>query len=55
VEADIINLFGFTLRNNILKRDKNFVQDHPNCIFEKLEQMFCKCFQNVKNEKEVYM
>jgi hypothetical protein len=55
VEADIINLFGFTLRNNILKRDKNFVQDHPNCIFEKLEQMFYKCFQNVKNEKEVYM
>jgi hypothetical protein len=37
VEADIINLFGFTLWDNILEWDENFVQDHPNYIFEELE------------------
>jgi hypothetical protein len=37
VEANIINLFGFILQDNILEWGKNFVQDHPNCTFEKLE------------------
>jgi hypothetical protein len=37
VEANIINLFGFVLQYNILEWGKNFVQDHPNCTFEKLE------------------
>ncbi len=44
MEADIINMFTFTLRKNILELGKNFVQDHPNCTFEELEQEFCKCF-----------
>jgi hypothetical protein len=44
MEADIINLFGFTLQNNILERVENFVQDHLNCTFDELEQAFCKCF-----------
>jgi len=43
MEADIINLFNVTLRDNILEWCKNLVQDHPNCIFE-LEQTFCKPF-----------
>jgi hypothetical protein len=55
VEVDIINLFGFTLQNNILKWGENFVQDHPNCTFDELEQTFYKCFQTMKNDKEVYM
>jgi len=55
MEADIINLFGFSLQDNISEWGKNFVQDHINCTFEELEQGFCKCFQNVKNEEEVYM
>jgi len=55
MEADIINLFGFTLQDNISEWGENFVQDHPNCTFEELEQWFCNCFQNVKNEEEVYM
>jgi hypothetical protein len=38
-----------------LEWGKNFVQDHPNCIFEELEQAFCKHFQIVKNDKEVHM
>jgi hypothetical protein len=36
VESNIINLFGSTLRDNI-----NYVQDHPNYTFEKLEQTIC--------------
>jgi hypothetical protein len=55
MEATIINLFGFTLHDNIFEWGENFVQDHPNCIFEKLEQAFCKHFQIMKNDKEVYM
>jgi hypothetical protein len=37
VEADIINLFSFTLRDNIFEWGENYVQDHPNHTFEKLE------------------
>jgi hypothetical protein len=44
METNIINLFGFTSQDNILEWGKNFVQDHPNCTFEELEQGFCKCF-----------
>jgi len=55
VEADIINLFGFTLQNNILKWGENFVQDHLNCTFDELEQTFYKCFRTMKNDNKVYM
>jgi hypothetical protein len=48
VQLDIINLFGFTfkygIKDNILEWKENFVQDHPNCMFGKLEQAFCKWF-----------
>jgi hypothetical protein len=37
MEADIINLFGFILQDNILKWGENFVQDHPNYTFDELE------------------
>jgi hypothetical protein len=53
--VDIINLLGFTLLNNILEWGENFVQDYPNSTFEELEQTFCKCFVNVKNDEEIYM
>jgi hypothetical protein len=42
VEVDIINMFGFTLIDSIFEWGENFVQNHPNCTFEKLEQTFCK-------------
>jgi hypothetical protein len=42
VEANIINLFGFILKDNIFEWDENYVQDHPNYTFEELEQAFCK-------------
>jgi hypothetical protein len=44
VEANIINLFGYLLKDNIYEWGKSFVQDHPNCTFEELEQTFCKDF-----------
>jgi hypothetical protein len=37
MEANMINPFGFTLRDNIFEWGENYVQDHPNCNFEKLE------------------
>jgi predicted chitinase len=55
MEADIINQFGFTFRNNISKWGENYVQDHLNYTFEKLEQTFCKRFRIVKNNEEVSM
>jgi hypothetical protein len=55
METNIIDLFGFTLRDNISEWGKNFVQNHPNYTFEELEQVFYKHFQNVKNDEKVYM
>jgi hypothetical protein len=40
VEVDIINLFGFTLQDNIFEWGEKFVQNHPICIFEELEHAF---------------
>jgi hypothetical protein len=37
LEVDIINLFGFTIKDNIFEWGENYVQDHPNCTFEELE------------------
>ncbi len=34
VEVVIINLFGFTFIDTIFEWGENFVQNHPNCIFE---------------------
>lgn len=55
MQANIINLFGFTLRDNILEWGENFVQNHPNCTVNELEQTFYKHFQTMKNDKEIYM
>jgi hypothetical protein len=40
MEVDIINLFGFIFRDNIFEWGENYVQNHPNYIFEELEQTF---------------
>ncbi len=42
IKSDIINLFGFTLRDSIYEWGENYIQDHPNCIFEKLGRTFYK-------------
>jgi sugar phosphate permease len=53
MEVDIINLFGFIFRDNIFEWGKNYVQNHPNYIFEEPE--FCKRFRTIKNNEKVYM
>jgi hypothetical protein len=35
-------MFSFTLKNNIFEWGENFVHDHPNYTFAKLEQYFYK-------------
>jgi hypothetical protein len=55
VEVDIINLFGFTFGDNIFEWGENYVQDHPNCTFEELEQTSCEQFKIVKHNEEVYI
>jgi hypothetical protein len=47
IAVNIINLFGFTLGNTISEWGEKFTQDHPNCTFEKLEQIFCKQFKTM--------
>ncbi len=32
-----------------------FIEDHPNYTFHELEQLFCKCFQTMKNDEKMYM
>ncbi len=55
MEMNIINLFGFTLQENISEWGENFIQDHLNCTFDELEQTFFKHFQIVRNDEEKYM
>ncbi len=55
MENDIINMFGFTLNDNLSKWGENYVPNHPNYFFEELEQAICKWFKIVKNDEEVYM
>ncbi len=58
MELDIIKLFGFTfedgIKDNILEWNENFVQDQFSCVFGKLEEVFCKWFQTMKNDEKVY-
>jgi len=55
MEADIINLFNFTLQDIISKWGENFVQDCLNYTFDELKQAFCKSFHSVKNDKKIYI
>jgi hypothetical protein len=54
VEINIINMFGFTLQDNISKWGENFIQD-PIYTFDELEQTFFKHFQTMKDDEEIYM
>jgi len=40
VEANIINMFGFTFKDNISEHGKNYVQDHPNYILKSWNKHF---------------
>jgi hypothetical protein len=45
MEADIINLFGFTLQDYISEWGENFVQYHLNCTFDELDKHFASVFE----------
>ncbi len=36
IETNNINLLGFTFKDNIFEWGENYVENHPNCNFEKL-------------------
>jgi hypothetical protein len=55
MEVDIINLFGFTFRDNISEWGENYVQDHPNCTFEEFGTNILQVFRTIKNDHEFYM
>jgi hypothetical protein len=55
MEADIVKLFGFTLRYDISEWGKKYVHDHLNYTFEELEQAFCKPFQTMENDEFCYV
>jgi len=55
IEFNIINFFGFTFKDNMFEWGENYIQNHPNCTLEELEQTFCKWFKIVKNNEKVYM
>ncbi len=53
--ANIMNLFCFTLRDVISEWGKNFMYSHPGCIFLELEVAFCKHYRIVQNDEHLYM
>ncbi len=55
IKANGDQLVWFYLKDNISEWRENYVQDHPKCTFEELEQTFCKLFKTMKNDEEVYM
>jgi hypothetical protein len=55
INEDIINLFGFMFKENISKHGENFVQNHHNHTFVKLEHAFCKKYLVEKNDEHIYM
>jgi hypothetical protein len=44
-----------TLCNAIFKWGKKFMCMHPICKFEELEAAFCKCYQKIQIDEQVYM
>ncbi len=40
-DAEIINLFSFTLKDTMFKWCNNYMGDYPDCIFAELQLVFC--------------
>jgi hypothetical protein len=51
---DIINLFGFTLQDNIFELGRSFFAWSFYLYFVELEQVFCKCYKTDKNDEHIY-
>ena len=49
--TEIINLFGFTLRDKISKWYANYLKSHFYTDFEELKQAFCKGYCKVQTYK----
>ncbi len=54
-DADIVNLFCFTLRDAILEWSKKIMQSHSGYIFLELGAAFCKQYHTIQNNEHVYM
>jgi hypothetical protein len=55
-DADIIDLFCFTLRDAISEWGKNFMRADLVCRFKELVQAtFCKHYLKVQTSEQVYM
>jgi hypothetical protein len=46
-------VFGFILQDSIFEWGRKYVQNHPNCTCEKLQQAFYKRSKTMKNDEEV--
>jgi hypothetical protein len=53
--VDIVNLFYFTFHDAIFEWGENFMQTHPICKFEELQVAFCKRYQKVQMNEQVYI
>jgi hypothetical protein len=54
-DAKNINLFSFTFRDIMSNWCNNYMRDYPNCIFVKLQLVFCKWYIKVHNDEQVYL
>jgi len=54
-DTNIMNLFSFTLRDEILGWGENFMQSHLGCIFLELKIALCKLYHTMQNDEQVYM
>jgi hypothetical protein len=52
---DIVNMFYFTLRNAMSEWGETFMKFHLVCKFEELKVAFCKRYQKVQMDKQMYM
>ena len=53
-EGDKINLFGYTLRDNVQDWYSNFRKLHPKVDYQGLLAAFCKRFRKVQNDAQAY-
>jgi hypothetical protein len=51
----ILYLFSFTFKDIVFDWCNNYIGGYPNCIFEKLQLVFCKRYIKVQNDEQVYM
>jgi hypothetical protein len=54
-DVKIINLFSFTLKDIVFDWCNNYMGDYLDCIFAKLQLVFCKKFKTLQNDEQVYL